>query len=136
MRIGVLGTGAAGRALAARFAELGHEVTLGTREVKVTRAKEESWYAGHPQVRLVTQAEAAAHAEMVANACSGEGSLAALGNARAASVASGPLRELGWADTFDLGDLGNARGQEMWMGLRTRLDGRIGHVHFNIKLVR
>ena len=216
MRIGVLGTGAAGRALAARFAELGHEVALGTRQVEVTRAREQSWYDGHPEVRLVTQAEAAAHAEVVVNACSGEGTLAALENAgepqlsgkvlidvsnpldfsqgfpptlfvkdtdslaervqrefktarvvkalsmvanevmthprelaggdhtllisgddeRAKNVASGLLRELGWEDIFDLGDLSNARGQEMWMALWTRLYGRIGHVNFNLKLVR
>jgi predicted dinucleotide-binding enzyme len=55
---------------------------------------------------------------------------------QAKSVASGLLREFGWTDIFDLGDLSNARGQEMWMALWTRLYGKIGHVNFNIKLVR
>ncbi|WP_244218749.1 NAD(P)-binding domain-containing protein [Micromonospora arida] len=33
MRIAVLGTGSVGRAIAARTAELGHQVTIGTRDV-------------------------------------------------------------------------------------------------------
>ena len=37
MRIAVLGTGMVGRALAGRWDELGHEVTLGTRDPERTR---------------------------------------------------------------------------------------------------
>ena len=39
MKIAVLGTGAVGRALAARLAGLGHEVVIGTRAVEQTLAR-------------------------------------------------------------------------------------------------
>ena len=62
MRIGVLGTGSVGQALAARCAELGHEVVMGTRDPST--GPEGHW-------RLATFAEAAAHAELAVNAVSG-----------------------------------------------------------------
>src|SRR5688572_27837646 len=39
MRIGVLGTGDVGKALAGRFTELGHDVLVGTRDPDATRAR-------------------------------------------------------------------------------------------------
>ena len=64
MKIAVLGTGAVGRALAGRFAELGHDVTVGTRDPDATGAKEEyaAWAADHPAVGLATFAGAAVDA--------------------------------------------------------------------------
>jgi hypothetical protein len=41
MRIAVLGSGTVGRTLSARLAELGHTVTLGTRDPETTRARPE-----------------------------------------------------------------------------------------------
>jgi predicted dinucleotide-binding enzyme len=41
MRIGVLGTGMVGQALAAKLAEGGHEVVVGTRDPGATLAREE-----------------------------------------------------------------------------------------------
>lgn len=85
MKIAVLGTGAVGRALAGRFAELGHEVTVGTREPDATGAKEEyaAWAADHPAVGLATFAEAAVGAPVVINATSGDVTLGVLGQAGA-----------------------------------------------------
>ena len=40
MRIAVLGTGSVGRALAGRLAELGNEVTVGTRDVQATMGRD------------------------------------------------------------------------------------------------
>jgi 8-hydroxy-5-deazaflavin:NADPH oxidoreductase len=77
MRIGVLGTGAVGRPLAGRLAELGHDVVVGTRHVAQTLSKGESWDG----FRLVTQAEAGAHGEVIINATNGGGSVQALTNA-------------------------------------------------------
>jgi predicted dinucleotide-binding enzyme len=79
MKLGILGTGAVGRALAGRLAELGHDVVVGTRDVAQTLAKGEDW-SGY---RLVTQAEAGAHGEVIVNASHGEGSIEALTNAGA-----------------------------------------------------
>lgn len=88
MKIAVLGTGMVGQALATRLTELGHEVTVGTRDVAATLAKTatdqmgnapySAWAATHPQVRLATFADAAAEAELLVNATSGTVSMAAL----------------------------------------------------------
>ncbi|TYB35663.1 NADP oxidoreductase [Micromonospora sp. AP08] len=79
MRIAVLGTGMVGRAIAARAAELGHDVTVGTRDVAVTRAGDwADWATAHPGVDLAAHADATADAELVVNATSGDGALPAL----------------------------------------------------------
>ncbi|MFG1830843.1 NADPH-dependent F420 reductase [Micromonospora chersina] len=88
MKIAVLGTGMVGQALAGRLAELGHEVTVGTRDVAATLARTTpdgmgnppyaAWAAEHPQVRLTPFADAAAGAELLVNATSGNVSIAAL----------------------------------------------------------
>jgi predicted dinucleotide-binding enzyme len=72
MRIAILGTGAVGRALAGRWAELGHEVTVGTRDVDTTRARPD-WDAHAP--RLATFRAAAAGAEVVVHASGGSAAL-------------------------------------------------------------
>ncbi|WP_448003411.1 NADPH-dependent F420 reductase [Agromyces bauzanensis] len=88
MKVAVLGTGMVGRALAGRLAELGHEVTVGTRDVEATMARGESdamgnppyadWAQTHQRVMLATFADAAAGADLVVNATSGRVSIAAL----------------------------------------------------------
>jgi predicted dinucleotide-binding enzyme len=97
MKIGVLGTGLVGRAVAARLSELGNEVVVGTRDVAATMARTEpdqmgnppyaEWSAAHPQVRLGTFADAAGHGALIVNATSGESSLTALTEAGAESLA-------------------------------------------------
>ncbi|MEW1588063.1 NAD(P)-binding domain-containing protein [Micromonospora vinacea] len=102
MRIAVLGTGSVGRALAARTAELGHQVTIGTRDVAATRAGEHAaWAAQHPEVGLATLAAAAGDAELVANATNGSGSLPALTTAGAANLAGKVLLDI--ANPLDFG---------------------------------
>ena len=73
MQIAVLGTGMVGRALAGRLSELGHDVTVGTRDPAATAAKAEyaGWAGQHPAVGLATFAHAAKGAELVVNATSG-----------------------------------------------------------------
>jgi predicted dinucleotide-binding enzyme len=70
------------------MAGLDHEVTVGTRDVDATMARTESdsmgnppyadWAHTHPNVALATFADAAADAELVVNATSGNASIAAL----------------------------------------------------------
>ena len=69
MRIGVLGTGMVGQAIAGRCTELGHDVVMGTRDPASGPAGD--W-------RLATFAEAAAHAELAVNAVAGAATHAAL----------------------------------------------------------
>ena len=88
MRFGILGTGVVGKTIAARLADLGHEVMVGTRDPEETTSRAELdaygnspfslWQDEHPEVKLATFSEAAAHGEMVVNATSGGVSLEAL----------------------------------------------------------
>ena len=88
MQIAVLGTGVVGRSLAGRLAELGHDVTIGTRDPEATLARSEpdrmgnpplaEWQAAHPGVRLDTFAASAAAATVVVNATGGDASLEVL----------------------------------------------------------
>ena len=97
MKIGVLGTGVVGQTLAAKLAELGHDVAVGTRSVAETMAHTEPgpyglppfsvWLRQNPGVRVETFADAAQHGEMVINATSGMGSLQALQQAGADNLA-------------------------------------------------
>lgn len=89
MQIAVLGTGSVGRALAGRLAGLGHTVTVGTRDPAATLARAEpdpmgtppfaSWHAEHPDVAVAAFDSAAAGAEVVVNATSGQVTLEVLG---------------------------------------------------------
>jgi 8-hydroxy-5-deazaflavin:NADPH oxidoreductase len=104
MNIAVLGTGRVGRALAGRLAELGHEVTVGTRDTDGTMARATpdsmgnppyaTWAAAHPDVALATFAEAAAGADMIVNATSGEVSIAVLTAAGADNLAGKTLIDI------------------------------------------
>src|SRR5215204_5805815 len=79
MDIGFLGTGIVGRTLAARANELGHTVTLGTRDASNPVAAQ--WLASLGTgrgARVGTFAEAAAHGQLIVNATSGAASIAAL----------------------------------------------------------
>jgi hypothetical protein len=70
MRIGILGTGMVGKSVAARLAELDHEVLVGTRDPAATLARDEPhpvygippfrvWHEQHPEVKLGSFADAA-----------------------------------------------------------------------------
>jgi len=77
MRIGVLGTGPVGRALAGRLTELGHQVLVGSRTASSDL--------------VVTFAEAAAFGEVIVNATAGTVSIEALTLAGADTLAGKPL---------------------------------------------
>lgn len=85
----MLGTGWVGKTLATRFTELGHEVTIGTRDVAATQAKDDfaSWAADNANVPVGTFAEAAARGEIIVNATNGDVTLAVLEQAGAENLA-------------------------------------------------
>jgi 8-hydroxy-5-deazaflavin:NADPH oxidoreductase len=97
MNIGVLGTGMVAKAVAGKLGKLEHQVMLGTRDVSATLARSEpdmaggaplkTWLEAHPQVKLGTHAEAAAHGALVVNALSGQGALPGLESAGAEALA-------------------------------------------------
>jgi 8-hydroxy-5-deazaflavin:NADPH oxidoreductase len=88
VRFGILGTGVVGKTIAARLDGLGHDVMVGTRDPEETLSRAEpdpygnppfgAWQEEHPEVRLGTFGEAAAHGEVVVNATAGAVSLEAL----------------------------------------------------------
>jgi 8-hydroxy-5-deazaflavin:NADPH oxidoreductase len=110
MKIAVLGTGMVGRTLASALAGLGHDVVIGTRDVDATLAVSEpdrmgnapfaQWQADHPDVRLLTFADAGAHGDVVVNATAGGVSLAALEAAGADNLAGKVLVDV--ANSLDL----------------------------------
>lgn len=104
MKYAVLGTGAVGRAVAARLDGLGHDVTIGTRDPRATLARAEpdpmgnppfsEWAAQHPGISVATFADAARQAELVVNATSGGVSLEVLGSAGADNLAGKVLLDI------------------------------------------
>ncbi len=104
MKIAVLGTGGVGRAIAGRFAELGHDITIGTRDPQRTRARTDSdgmgnppysvWAGEHDGVRLANYPEAAAGADVVVNATSGSASLEVLAAAGADNLSGKVLLDI------------------------------------------
>jgi predicted dinucleotide-binding enzyme len=88
VRFGILGTGVVGKTIAVRLDGLGYDVIVGTRNPEETLSRTDpdqygnppfgAWQEEHPEVRLGTFAEAAAHGDMVVNATAGAVSLEAL----------------------------------------------------------
>jgi hypothetical protein len=77
MRIGVLGTGAVGHAIATKLAQLGHEVRMGSRDASNEKAAAWAATAGE-RASTGTFADAADFAELVFNCTGGAVSLQAL----------------------------------------------------------
>jgi predicted dinucleotide-binding enzyme len=96
VEIAVLGTGSVGRTLAARFDELGHTVTIGTRDPDATAAKDQyaAWAAGHQGVRLEAFEDAAGDAPLVVNACAGAATLDVLRRVGAERLAGRVLLDI------------------------------------------
>lgn len=93
MKIAVLGTGMAGRAVAVGLAHLGLEVTIGTRDPEGSlagTAPEDlgTWSAMNSEIHVATYAEAARDAVVVVNALNGAASVSGI---RAANVADGTV---------------------------------------------
>jgi 8-hydroxy-5-deazaflavin:NADPH oxidoreductase len=98
MKIAMLGTGIVGRTLAEKFVELGHEVTIGTRNVAEKLASDEKdpygnppfkeWHSRNRQVGLKSLPEAAAFGEIIVNAIQGAGSVDALKQAGEKNLSS------------------------------------------------
>ena len=88
MKIAIIGTGVVGQSLAAKLVTLGHEVSMGTRNVTEKSASTvkdsygnpsfSEWHKLNSKVKLLTFADAAALGEIVINATHGNNSLDAL----------------------------------------------------------
>jgi predicted dinucleotide-binding enzyme len=96
MKIAILGTGSVGRALASKFAETGHEVTMGTRNVSEKEKSQEKdmyggpsfseWHKSNSRILLKPYNQAAQWCELAVNATKGNASLEALDMAGAKNL--------------------------------------------------
>jgi predicted dinucleotide-binding enzyme len=97
MKIAVLGTGSAGRTIAGALADLGHQVSIGTRDVDALMARTDpdamgrppfaGWHAGHVSVEVRTFEDASRAGELLFNCTAGAATLRALETAGAANLA-------------------------------------------------
>lgn len=87
MRVGILGSGEVGRALAAGFVARGDDVVIGTRDA----AKLTDWVADHVGVGVTTVPEAAAHGDVVVLAVRGAVAEQVLRNAGESNLAGKPV---------------------------------------------
>jgi hypothetical protein len=113
MKIAVLGTGVVGRSVAAGLADLGHDVTIGTRDPQATLARTEpdmqgtppfaQWHAQHQGVALAPFADAASGADLLVNASAGLASLDVLEQAGAATLDGVVLLDISYPLDFSQG---------------------------------
>jgi predicted dinucleotide-binding enzyme len=87
MKIGVLGTGMVGNAIASKLVALGHDVMMGSRTADNAKAKTWADTAG-ARGHVGTFADTAAFGEVIFNCTNGANSLAALRAAGAANLAA------------------------------------------------
>jgi predicted dinucleotide-binding enzyme len=93
MRIGVLGTGMVGAALATRLVDVGHDVVMGARSAGNDKAL--AWSQPFPErAGKGSFADAATHGELVVNATAGVASLEALRSAGADNLAGKTLLDV------------------------------------------
>ncbi|MCB0877552.1 MAG: NAD(P)-binding domain-containing protein [Thermoleophilia bacterium] len=104
MRIGVMGTGMVGKAIATRLVELGHDVRMGSRSASNEAA--EAWAAEHGERATNGDfADTAAFGELVFNCTSGQGTLAALEQAGADNLAGKVLVDVANPLDWSTGEL-------------------------------
>ncbi|MFJ8659959.1 NADPH-dependent F420 reductase [Streptomyces sp. NPDC093795] len=95
MRIGILGTGNVGRALASAWAGAGHEVVVGSRRPDDQELRAELAELTTAGVRIDSSAGAAAHAEVLVNATPGTDSVALLTTIGAPALAGKVILDVG-----------------------------------------
>ena len=88
MKIAVLGSGMVGQTIAAKMIELGHETSMGTRNAKITRSRDEvnrmtgvsfvRWHDQNPEVLLKNFEDLPDDTELFINAVNGIATLDAL----------------------------------------------------------
>jgi 8-hydroxy-5-deazaflavin:NADPH oxidoreductase len=140
MKVGILGTGDVGKTLGAVLVRRGHDVMLGTRDVR--RKMDEraaqgaesyrSWSGKNKKVRLGTFAEAAAHGDLLMNATAGHASLEALGTVRPADFREKILIDIANA----LGPWKEGSTLELFVANTDSLAERIQRAHPGLRVVK
>lgn len=88
MKVAILGTGIVGRTISGKLLEIGHEVTIGTRNIESTLGNEnkdgygnppfKEWHQSNGGIELQSFKDAADRAELIFNCTGGQVSIAAL----------------------------------------------------------
>jgi predicted dinucleotide-binding enzyme len=110
-----------------------------TLSVKDTDSLAERLQRAHPEAHVVKSLNTVNAALMVdpASLADADHTMFLAGDdASARATVRGLLTDLGWVDVIEFEALEVARGMEMWLPLWIRLMQRLGHAHFNLKLVR
>lgn len=128
MKIGVLGTGMVGQALATKLQSLGHDVLVGAREKGNEKA--ETWARQHGG-KAGTFGDAGAHGEVIFNATLGSASLDALGQAGAANLTGKPL-----VDVSNPLDFSQGMPPSMWVVNTDSLGERIQRAFPEARVVK
>ncbi len=140
MKIGILGTGDVGKTLGAALVRRGHDVMLGTRDVRKKMAEKAAaedsvsfhdWIGRHKKVRLATFAEAVAHGEILMNATAGHASLDVLAKVRPADLKGKILIDIANA----LGPWGEGP-IELFVANTDSLAERIQRAHPSLRVVK
>jgi predicted dinucleotide-binding enzyme len=140
MKIGILGTGDVGKSLGAALVRRGHDVMLGTRDVrrkmeeKATEDAPQSfheWLSKNKKIRLAPFAEAAAHGEIVMNAVAGHAALEVLAKVKPSDLKEKILIDI----TNALGPWGEGP-IELFVVNNDSLAERIQRAHPNVRLVK
>jgi predicted dinucleotide-binding enzyme len=87
MKIGILGSGAVAKSLAAGFLEHGHEIVMGTRQP----AKLADWAGQNPNCKISSLSDAARFGQLLVLAVKGSAAVEALRAAGASNVANKPV---------------------------------------------
>ncbi|MFL5767619.1 MAG: NADPH-dependent F420 reductase [Actinomycetota bacterium] len=96
MKVGILGSGSVGRALAEGFLRVGDEPMIGTRDVAALLARTDpdrpgavpfaTWHEEHPDIAVGSFADVGRHGEVLVNSTAGAASVEALRAAGAAEM--------------------------------------------------
>lgn len=141
MRLGILGTGDVGRTLASALSRRGHDVMVGTRNIRNKldekptdpgTASFRDWLSANKKVSLGTFADAAAHGELLWNATAGHASLEVLATARPADLEDKILIDVANA----LGPWSDGGEMELFVVNTDSLAERIQRAHPGLRVVK
>jgi hypothetical protein len=100
MKIGIIGSAHVAQTVGGKLVQMGHDVVLGTRDPSKLDNKKggggtlREWLSAHPSGRVATNAEAAAHGDLLINATNGDGAINALTLAGAQNLAGKVLIDI------------------------------------------
>jgi hypothetical protein len=100
MKIGIIGSAHVAQTVGGKLVQMGHDVVLGTRDPSKLDNKKggggtlRDWLGAHPSGRVATNAEAAAHGDLLINATNGDGAINALTLAGAQNLAGKVLIDI------------------------------------------